>query len=137
MVIKQNNLELINLDIEAFEMAIEKKVRLERYTSLFNPENPPCSTYIVNPCGLVPKKDTYPTEYRVINHQSTPAGRSVNDGIDKADFTTTYENMPFATRWIRTLGAGTQMIKVDIKEVYQVILIHLVDQTLQGVMYKD
>ena len=97
-MIKQNNLESINLDIEAFETAIEKEVRLERYTGPFNPENPPCSTYIVNPCGLVPKKDTCPTEYRVINHQSAPASRSVNDGIDKADFATTYENVPFVTR---------------------------------------
>jgi len=96
---------------------------------------PPCKTFMVNPCGLVPKKNTHPQEYRVINHQSSPRGTSVNDRISKEEFSTQYENVSCATRWIRELGEGCQLIKVDIKEAYRVIPIHPIDQLLQGIVH--
>src|SRR5581483_9372544 len=99
----QKNLESIKQDVKAFERAIEREVNMGRYAGPFTLEKPPCSNFMVNPCGLVPKKDTDPTEYRVINHQSTPKGFSVNDGIDKNDFAITYENVPYAMKWIREL----------------------------------
>ena len=92
---------------------------------------------MVNPCGLVPKKDTTPTKYRVINHQSALIGSSVNDGIDKTDFAINYENVPCATKWIRELGEGCSLIKLDIKEAYRVIPIHPVDQVLQGIIHDN
>src|SRR2546421_29451 len=66
----QNNLASIHLDIAAFRKAIAREVDLGRYAGPFDLSNPPCSTFMVNPCGLVPKKNTVPQEYRVINHQS-------------------------------------------------------------------
>ena len=91
---------------------------------------------MVNPCRLVSKKNTVPQEYRVINHQSAPRGASINDSINKNKFTTEYENVPHAARWIRKLGPGCIMMKVDIKEAYRIIPIHSVDQLLQGVVHK-
>jgi len=133
----QNNLASIHLDIAAFRKAIAREVDLGRYAGPFDLSNPPCSTFMVNPCGLVPKKNTVPQEYRVINHQSAPRGASVNDGIDSAEFATEYENVPRATQWIRELGPGCLMMKVDIKEAYRIIPIHPVDQLLQGVAFED
>src|SRR5206468_2602531 len=66
-----------------------------------------------------------------------PRGQSVNDGIDKEDFATAYENVPVAMKWIRKLGPGCLMMKIDIKEAYRIIPIHPIDQLLQGVMHKD
>lgn len=132
----QQNLASIHQDVKAFGESIEKELKKGRYAGPFDPEHPPCSTYMVNPCGLVPKKDTDPTEYRVINHQSAPTGSSINDGIDKNDFATTYENVPCAAKWIREMGKGCLLIKLDIKEAYRVIPIHPVDQVLQGIMHE-
>jgi hypothetical protein len=132
----QRNLASIDMDVQAFEDAIAKEVDLGRYAGPFDLADPPCDTFVVNPCGLVPKKDSYPTQYRVINHQSSPRGKSVNDGIDKAEFATSYENVSHAADWIREFGPGCSLIKMDIKEAYRIIPIHPVDQPLQGVAHE-
>ena len=59
------------------------------------------------------KKCTSPQEYRIINHQSAPHGTSVNNGINKNNFATQYENVPCAIKWIKKLGPGCQLTKVD------------------------
>ena len=73
---------------------------------------------MVNPCDLIPKKNTMPIEYHVINHQSVLIGSSINDRIDKTDFMISYENIPYAMKWIRELDEGCTLIKQDIKEAY-------------------
>jgi len=132
----QQNLASIQLDERAFERAIEKEVRLGRYAGPFDVDNPPCELFCVNPCGLVPKKGAGPIEYRVISHQSAPSGSSVNDGIDKNDFTTAYENINHAAKWVRKQGQGCQLLKLDIKEAYRILPVHPVDQVLQGIVHK-
>ena len=92
------------------------------------------SVYRVNPCGLVPKKDTNPIEYRTISHQSAPKGSGINDGISKLDFETKYENVAHAARWIRHFGRNCQLVKVDIQEAYRILPIHPLDQPLQGIV---
>src|SRR6266487_4502949 len=92
---------------------------------------------MVNPCGLIPKKDTMPIEYRVINHQSALIDLSINDGIDKTDFANSCKNVPCATKWIRELGEGCILIKLDIKEAYRVIPIHPIDQILQDIIHNN
>ena len=87
-----------------------------------------------NPCGLVPKRDTDPVVYRVINHQSAPDGTSVNEGISKEDFATTYEHVGHAAQWIRHFRPGCTLTKIDIKEAYRIIPIDPLDQTLQGIV---
>ena len=105
-----------------------------RYIGPFALSQPPIIPVRVNPCGLVPKRDTDPVVYRVINHQSAPEGISVNDGIDKNNFVMNYEHVGHAARWIQFFGKGCQLIKIDIKEAYRIILIEPLNQTLQGVI---
>src|SRR6185369_12276277 len=110
---------------------------MERYAGSFDLTDPPCSIFMVNPCGLVSKKNTAPQEYRVINHQSAPRSGSVNDRIAKKNFITEYENVPSAARWIWELGPECQLTKVDIKEAYRIIPIHPVNQLLQGILLEN
>ena len=80
------NLNSIDEALEAFRKAVRKEAELGRYAGPFDIRYAPIKVFRVNPCGLVPKKDTKPTEYRVISHQSAPKGASVNDGISKKEF---------------------------------------------------
>jgi hypothetical protein len=131
------NLTSIHEAPETFREAVEKEVNLGRYAGPFDIRNSPVELFRVNPCGLIPKKDTSPREYRVISHQSAPRGASVNDGISKEDFEIKYENVAHAAKWIRYYGHSCQLIKVDIKEAYRILPVHPLDQTLQGVICEE
>src|ERR1044072_6100819 len=92
---------------------------------------------MVNPLGLVEKRDTNPTEYRVITHHSAPHGSSVNDGIDKHEFKISFDTWKHAVRWIRHFGVGALLSKIDIKDAYRILPVHPVDQLLQGMVHDN
>ncbi|RIB27817.1 hypothetical protein C2G38_2159543 [Gigaspora rosea] len=104
----QENLKLIEIAPEAFEGYIMKEI-----------------------------KDTNPKAYGVISHLSALCGTSVNDGIDIIEFATKYENLNHAIGWIMQYGAGCLLSKVDIQDAYRILLVHPVDQTLQGLQYNS
>jgi hypothetical protein len=130
----QMNLPSIKLNPDAFKASVIDEKLKGRYIGPFKLSDPPVYPIRVNPCGLVPKRDTNPTVYRVINHQSAPYGNSINDGIEKEDFNTTYEHVGHAAQWIRYFGKDCLLTKIDIKEAYRIIPIDLLDQTLQGII---
>src|ERR1044072_129617 len=92
---------------------------------------------MVNPLGLVEKRDTNPTEYRVITHHSAPHGSSVNDGIDKHEFKISFDTWKHAVRWIRHFGVGALLSKIDIKDAYRILPVHPIDQLLQGMVHDN
>ncbi|XP_033736378.1 uncharacterized protein LOC117324568 [Pecten maximus] len=87
-------------------------------------------TLQVSPLGLVPKKA--PNEYRVIHHLSYPSGSSINDGIDQADRSVSYQTVDDAVQYIIQYGAGTLMAKTDIEHAYKIVPIHPQDYDLLG-----
>jgi len=127
----ENNLPSIKLNESAFIESINRELTLGRIAGPYKLGNLPVESYRINPCGLVPKRDNQ-NEFRVIHHHSAPRFDSVNDGINKEDFSTSYENVGHASKRIRTFGKGCLLAKVDIQEAYRILPVHPIDQTLQG-----
>jgi hypothetical protein len=97
-LIIQKNLKSVDIEPTALTNYIESELTIGRMCGPFNLEEPPCSAFQINPCGLVEKKGTNPKTYRVISHLSAPTGTSINDGIDGIEFATKYENINHAVR---------------------------------------
>ena len=61
---------------------------------------PPFPISHISPLGAAPKDDG---SYRLVLDLSQPEGQSINDGIDKSEFTTEYTHFDKATEMIRML----------------------------------
>src|SRR5207248_10751221 len=122
------------LNESAFIESINRELTLGRIAGPYKLGNLPVESYRINPCGLVPKRDNQ-NEFRVIHHHSAPRFDSVNDGINKEDFSTSYENVGHASKWIRTLVKDCLLAKIDIQEAYRILLMHPIDHTLQNIDY--
>ena len=61
--------------------------------------------------GVVPKKNG---KLRLIHHLSAPVARSINDGIDKEDYSLHYVTVDNAIEIIMQLGRGCLLAKTDI-----------------------
>ncbi len=131
------NLSSIDLSAKALPSFIQKEVKLKRMIGPFSLSFPPVNIFMVNPLGLVEKRYTDPIEYRVITHHSAPHGSSVNDGIDKHEFHISFDTLKYAVRWIRFIGKGALLTKVDIKDAYRNLPVHPLDQLLQGIVYNN
>ena len=73
----------------------------------------------VRPMGLVPKAQT--NKWRLIVDLSSPAGHSVNDGIDPILFSLCYTSVDEAVAEVKRLGRDTQLVKLDIKNAYRIV----------------
>ncbi|CAG8590562.1 16984_t:CDS:2 [Gigaspora margarita] len=82
------------------------------------------------------KKDTDPKVYWVISHLSALFEANVNDGIDRIEFTTQYENISHTVQWITLYGKGYLLSKVNIKDAYRILPVHPVNQVLQSLMFE-
>ena len=79
--------------------------------------------------GVIPKKDG---GWRLILDLSFPVGHSVNDGINKEEFTVTYSRVSDAIALIIKAGRGALMGKVHIKSAYRTIPVRPSDRHLLG-----
>ena len=68
---------------------------------------------------------------------SCPMGGSVNSGIVEPPCSLPYSSLDNATMFIRLLGPGTLLIKVDLKSTYRIVILHLQDRHLFGVCWRD
>ena len=71
----------------------------------------PYPTLHVSPLGAVPKKDG---THRLIMDLSSPQGCSINEGIDKDQYSVQYTSFDDAVDMIVALGRGAYMAKIDI-----------------------
>jgi hypothetical protein len=69
-----------------------------RISGLFSLKHSLTEFFMVNPLGLVEKRDTDPPKYRVITHHSAPRGSSVNDGIDRHKFKISFDTLKHAVK---------------------------------------
>ena len=95
----------------------------------------------ISPLGLIPKSGDN-TKWRLIMDLSSPAGRSVNDGIDGAFCSLKYAALDQATLFLQALGKNSSLAKLDLKSAYRMVPIHKDDQALlglrwQGTVYTD
>ena len=61
---------------------------------------------------------------------SFPFGCSVNDGISSTLASVSYSSVDDAVRRILHLGKGTQLVKVDLKQVYRQVPVHPQDKAI-------
>ena len=101
---------------------------------------PPFSNFQINPIGVVPKKDT--DKFRIINDLSSPAGSSINDGIDKIFSEVKYSSIIDAIDLVSKFGAGCFLAKTDIEKAFRLMPIrpdqrHLLGISWQGQYFFD
>ena len=72
-------------------------------------------TYRTSPLGAFTKKRS--DKLRIIHDLSWPPGRSVNDGIDKEDYTCTYSSVSDAVALCRTM-TSPWLAKTDLSDAY-------------------
>ena len=85
--------------------------------------------------GLVPKAHQS-NEWRMIHDLSTPFQHSVNDGILPDLCSLQYSRVDDAVHIIYQLGRDTQLIKLDIKDAYRIILTNPTDYALLGFVWR-
>ena len=68
---------------------------------------------------------------------SFPFDHSVNDGIDKDEFSLQYCSVKHAIDLTVKTGKGALMGKVDIKSAYRIIPVHPSDRYLLGMRWRD
>lgn len=78
--------------------------------------DPPFHVVHVSPLGAVAKPDG---SVRLILDLSSPRGFSINEGIDKEEFSCTYSHFDSAVEIVRQLGRGCYMAKIDIKHAFR------------------
>ena len=89
----------------------------------------------VNPVGVIPKGHT-PGKWRVITDLSSPAGGSVNDGIDPHACSMTYVTVDAVASMVNKLGGGALLAKIDIEAAYRLIPVHPLDRPLLGIKWE-
>lgn len=95
--------------------------------------SPPFPNFMASGVGVVPKKSG---KLRLIHHLSAPAGRSVNDGINKDDFSLQYVTVDDAIAIIMRLGRGTQLAKMDIRNAFRLCPVRHQDHHLLGISWQ-
>ena len=68
---------------------------------------------------------------------SSPAGLSVNDGIDPAEFSLHYIKIDDVVRMISKFGLGALMGKFDVESAYRNIAVHPSDRYLLGMRWRE
>ncbi len=97
---------------------LREEVRLDRVIPVPADE---VGTHIqTSPFGVIPKKRNSGKWWLIVN-LSAPEGMSVNDGIDKTLCSLAYVSFDTVVDSILSLGRGTEMAKMDVKQAYRMV----------------
>ena len=106
---------------------------------LIGPYNsPPFATFRINPLGLAQRK--FSNKKRLTVDMSAPHNSqdhcSLNDSINKADFSLHYVKLDDAISIINSLGPGVLMCKADIKDAFKQVPVHSSIWPFQGIRWQ-
>ena len=93
------------------------------------------NTLHINRFRVIPKK-TQPEKWRLIVDLSFPMGASVNDGIPSYRCSLRYPSIDLAIQQIFKVGQDAHLSKLDIKDAYQIVLVHPDDWPLLGMHWR-
>ena len=93
-----------------------------------------CSKIVSSSLAVIPKKT--PGKWRIIVDLSRPAGRSVNDCLRRQATHVAYSSVDDAALLMHSLGPGSLLAKIDVKEAYRIIPIHPADRRFLGVHWQ-
>lgn len=100
---------------------------------------PPFDTFRISPIGIVEGK--YSKKKRLILDLSAPHNNtdhcSINDLIDKQDYSLTYVKIDDAISMIKSFGSGTLLCKCDITDAFKLIPMHPSLWKFYGMKWKD
>lgn len=82
--------------------------------------------------GVIPKK-SHPNKWRLIVDLSSQRGRAVNDGVLGHLCSLLYPSAKDAAKMARSLGKGTPLAKIDLKNAYRMLPVHPHDLWLLAV----
>ena len=103
---------------------------------LFGPISPQLLPLVhTSPFNLVPKAH-HSNKWCMICDLLSPIGHSVNDSIPPELCSLQYAKVDDAVDIIRKLGRGTQLVKLDIKDAYRIVPVHLGDYHLLGIEWR-
>lgn len=126
------NLSSAHTHPEVIDKEIQKEVDMNRILGPF--DTPPLPNLQCSGVGVVEKKNG---GWRMIMHLSAPADISINDGIDKEDFTLRYRTIDDAVKLVHKYGAGALMAKIDIKSAFRTIPVCYEDRELLGIFWRE
>ena len=112
---------------------LQEEVKAGRICGPF--DKPPLSNFQCQPIGIVPKK--CPGKFRTIMDLSYPAGTSINDFINKEEFSLKYVTVDTAIRFIMELGRGCHISKVDIAQAFRIMPISPQSWHLLGIFWDN
>ena len=98
-------------------------------------KEPPFSFFRCSPIGVVPKKTA--GKFRVIMNLSKPKGSSVNDCINKEDFSLSYVTVDQAIDKILSLGKGCLLTKVDVETAFRIVPVKPEQWNLLGFQFDN
>ena len=104
------------LEKQAISEAISKELKHGRICGPFSIL--PFSSFQVNPISVVKKKNG---SYRMITNLSSPAGKSVNDGIPDEFARVSYASLDTAIKLVISRGQGAFLAKSDIKSAFRLL----------------
>ena len=93
---------------------------------------PPFTNFMSSGLGVVPKKNG---KLRLIHHLSAPVARSINNGIDKEDYSLHYVTVDDAIEIIMRLGRGCLLAKTDIRNAFRLCPVYPDDYHLLGITW--
>ena len=109
-----------------------KEVRARRIVGPF--DTPPIPNLQCSGVGVIPKKTG---GWRMIMHLSAPPDSSINDGIDKEEFTLRYATIDDAVQMINRLGSNSLLAKIDIKSAICTLPVRVEDRELLGICWRQ
>ena len=96
--------------------ALQKEIAEHRLAGPY--PTPPYDNLHCSGVGIVPKKDG---GWGLIYHLSAPEGHSINDFIDKQNYSLQYKTVDHAIQICLTPGSGALLAKVDLKKRLQIV----------------
>ncbi|KAK3734847.1 hypothetical protein QZH41_011755 [Actinostola sp. cb2023] len=127
------NKESASSNPQVIDSYIDNEVRLGRVAGPF--ATPPLPHLQVSSFGVIPKRGQ-PGKWRLIVDLSSPRGLSVNDGIDRDEFTLQYIRVDQIIQMVSDLGRGALMAKFDVESAYRNVAVHPSDRYLLGMKWK-
>ena len=121
-----SNLLSASQNPEVVTRYIQEEVALDRLIGPLEPEL--AARAHISPFGVIPKGHT--GKWRLIVDLSSPAGSSVNDGINPSWCSLTYITVDMVAEKVAQLGRGTNLGKVDIKSAYRIVPVNPEDRML-------
>ena len=113
---------------------LANEVSRGRVAGPFN--SPPLPNLHVSSFGVIPKQGQA-GKWRLIVDLSSPAGSSVNDGIDPHEFTLHYITVDQIICLVSQFGRGALMAKFDVKSAYRNVPVHPSERYLLEMKWRN